>query len=84
MPLMQDRSIDLLTSSPARYHCSTDAPVKILADDGTGDKLMMLHESLQYNNSNIILADDGTGDKLMMLHESLQYNNSNIKTLASK
>ena len=26
MPLVQDRSLDLLTSSPARYHCTTDAP----------------------------------------------------------
>ena len=25
--LVQDRSIDLLTSSPARYHCATDAPL---------------------------------------------------------
>ena len=27
MPLMQDRSLDLLISSPARYHCATDAPL---------------------------------------------------------
>ena len=26
MPLVQDRLFDLLTSSPARYHCTTDAP----------------------------------------------------------
>ena len=26
MPLVQVRSLDLLTSSPARYHCATDAP----------------------------------------------------------
>ena len=26
MPLVQDRSLDLLTSSPVRYHCATDAP----------------------------------------------------------
>ena len=26
MPLMQDHSLDLLSSSPARYHCATDAP----------------------------------------------------------
>ena len=25
MPLAQDRSLDLLASSPARYHCTTDA-----------------------------------------------------------
>ena len=25
MPLAQDRSFDLLASSPARYHCTTDA-----------------------------------------------------------
>ena len=30
MPLMQDRSLDLLTSSPARYHCTTDAPTIIV------------------------------------------------------
>ena len=27
MPLVQDRSLDLLISSPARYHCTTDAPI---------------------------------------------------------
>ena len=26
MPLLQDRSRDLLTSSPARYHCTKDVP----------------------------------------------------------
>ena len=26
MPLVQDRLLDLLTSSPARYQCITDAP----------------------------------------------------------
>ena len=26
MPLAQDRSLDLLVSSPERYHCTTDAP----------------------------------------------------------
>ena len=26
MPLVQDRSLNLLASSPARYHCTTDAP----------------------------------------------------------
>ena len=26
MPLVQDRSLNLLTCSPARYHCATDAP----------------------------------------------------------
>ena len=26
MPLVQDRSLDLLTGSPARYHCIMDAP----------------------------------------------------------
>ena len=25
MPLVQDQSLDLLISSPARYHCTTDA-----------------------------------------------------------
>ena len=25
MPLAHDRSLDLLASSPARYHCTTDA-----------------------------------------------------------
>ena len=25
MPLTQDQSLDLLVSSPARYHCTTDA-----------------------------------------------------------
>ena len=25
--MVQDRSLDLLTSSPARYHCATDAPI---------------------------------------------------------
>ena len=25
-PVVQDRLPDLLTSSPARYHCATDAP----------------------------------------------------------
>ena len=27
MPLVQDRSLDLLTSSAACYHCTTDAPL---------------------------------------------------------
>ena len=26
MPLVQDRSLHLLTSGPARYHCTTDTP----------------------------------------------------------
>ena len=26
MPLVQDRLLDLLTSSPSRYHCATIAP----------------------------------------------------------
>ena len=26
IPLVHDRSLDLLTSSPARYHCTTNAP----------------------------------------------------------
>ena len=26
IPLVQDRSLDLLTSSPAHYHCTTDVP----------------------------------------------------------
>ena len=26
-PLVQDRSLDLLTSSPVCYHCATDAPL---------------------------------------------------------
>ena len=26
MALVQDRSVDMLTSSPARYHCTTDTP----------------------------------------------------------
>ena len=26
MPLVQDQSLDLYTSSPAHYHCATDAP----------------------------------------------------------
>ena len=26
MPLVQDRAVDVLTSSPTRYHCATDAP----------------------------------------------------------
>ena len=26
MPLVQDRSLDLLTSTPGRDHCTTDAP----------------------------------------------------------
>ena len=26
IPLVQDRSLDLLTSNPACYHCTTDAP----------------------------------------------------------
>ena len=26
MSLVQDRLLDLLTSSPVRYHCATDAP----------------------------------------------------------
>ena len=30
MPLVQDRSLDLLTSSPACYHCAMDAPYIIL------------------------------------------------------
>ena len=29
MPLAQDRSLDLLASSPARYHCATGAPFYI-------------------------------------------------------
>ena len=29
IPLAQDRSRDLLSSSPARYHCSTDAPSRL-------------------------------------------------------
>ena len=30
MPLAQHRSLDLLASSPARYHWTTDAPLKLL------------------------------------------------------
>ena len=26
MPLVQDRLLNLLTSSPVHYHCATDAP----------------------------------------------------------
>ena len=26
MPLVQDQSLGMMTSSPARYHCATDAP----------------------------------------------------------
>ena len=26
MPLVQDRSLDLLISSPTRYHCAADTP----------------------------------------------------------
>ena len=33
MPLVQDRSFDLLTSSPARYYWATDAPDYIDDDD---------------------------------------------------
>ena len=29
MALVQDRSLNLLTSSPARYHCSKDAPAVV-------------------------------------------------------
>ena len=29
MPLVQDGSLDLLTSSPARYHCTTDTPIEV-------------------------------------------------------
>ena len=29
MPLVQDRSLDLSTSSPACYHCTTDAPFEV-------------------------------------------------------
>ena len=39
MSPVQDRSLDLLTSSPVRYHCTTDAPLgdgKELDKDGTG------------------------------------------------
>ena len=28
MPLVQDRSLDLLTSYPTRYHCAADAPCR--------------------------------------------------------
>ena len=30
MPQVQDRSLDLLSSSPARYHCTTDAPPRMM------------------------------------------------------
>ena len=32
LSLMQDRSLGLLTSSPARYHCTTDAPWRYSQD----------------------------------------------------
>ena len=32
MPLAQDRSLDQLASSPARYHCTTDAPYSIVIE----------------------------------------------------
>ena len=32
MPLVQVRSLDRLTSSPARYHCTTDAPRSLIRE----------------------------------------------------
>ena len=43
MPLAQDRSPDLLACSPARYHCTTDAPCHVETKISYGMK-MWWHE----------------------------------------
>ena len=55
MPLVQDRSFDLLTSSPAHYHCATDATAIILynlkvltKNSHTLVGVLILHTSIMY------------------------------------
>ena len=41
MSLVQDLSLDMLTSSPAHYHCTMDVKIKIQAQVGVRAKVMV-------------------------------------------
>ena len=49
MSLAQARSLDLLASSPARYHCTTDAPLVVAA---VGPSSSISNDDDDSNNSN--------------------------------
>ena len=51
MPLVQDRSLDLLTSSLERYHCATDAPS--LVNTSITLKPLCHDKTLHIINSNV-------------------------------
>ena len=62
MPLVQDQSLDLLTSSPARHHCSLDIP--LLAHNGNS----------QQNIEDVLLTTDLSREEtnLIVLHRYFQ------------
>ena len=51
MPLVQDRPLDLLTSSPALYHYATDAPLvseEEEKEEGEGEKDNVLRKAYKH------------------------------------
>ena len=58
MPLVQDRSLDQLTSSPAHYQCASDAPLIVLNIASSIIDKYLLYEYLDEEGSNDVDNDD--------------------------